>query len=187
MKRLNKNKKPLILTLSIVAAVIIISYFALAYATKEAWPFAKTSQTNSLEDYSPPTEQEITDSQDGKKSLEDQKPTDSNSQNTAKPSSPQQSNAEVGISLVDVIGQNLEIRAFTSSVIDGSGTCTATVSKGTSTITRSSAAFIDTSTTQCGHISIPVSELSAGVWSVSIKFNSNSHNGTSEKVEVTIP
>jgi hypothetical protein len=143
--------------------------------------------------YAPPTKEEITSSQEAKKNL----PADSSASNSPTPttsnkntSPPGKKPTNVGISYADIYNSRLEIRAFTNTVIEGTGTCTATVvMKNTESmlITKSGKAFIDASSTVCEPLYIPVSELQAGTWKVSVAFSSPDHEGTSDIVEVKVP
>lgn len=187
MKRFNKNKKPLVLTLVIVAVVILIGYFAFAYISKAAWPFASTSSSDTSETYSPPTEQEVTDSQDAKKNNAGQEQQEGNSQeqeqSQAKPVS-----VAIAYAGFDETENAIDIRAFIPDVIEGNGTCTATLILNGQVVTKSSKGFIDSTTSQCEPILIPVNEFPAtGTWDLTVSYASSGYKGTSSsmKVEVT--
>ena len=183
MKRFNKNKKTFILPLTIVALVILIGYFAFAYITKSAWPFYESAKPmDTSETYSPPTEQEVTNSQDAKKNNAHQEASQENQ--------PAASNVSVAIAYADFdqTENAIDIRAFTPDVVEGTGTCTATLIKDGQSITRSSKAFIDSSTSQCEPILIPVADFpSSGTWELVVSYSSDKYKGTSSpmKVEVT--
>jgi hypothetical protein len=183
------TKTPLIIA---VALLITSGLLAYSYST-DRWPFKNATGSSGTEEpgsinYNPPTDQEIAEGQDAKKrgeGLSEQDRPDEQSEGTGKKTA-----VDVGISFADVYENNLEIRAFTNGTIEGTGTCTATVTMKASPftkITKQSKAFIDTSTTQCQPIYIPTSELQAGAWDVVVSFSSPDHEGTSDKVEVTIP
>lgn len=190
-KKHNKTKALAFTGLAIV--ILLIGGLTYAYFQK-TWPF--TSKQMSMSDdtgdgkvnYDPPTDQEIKDSQDGKKNSDN-----SSNDSDQSSSSTTKKKASVGISYADIYSNNLEIRAFTNSVIEGTGTCTATVVMGAMegmkamTVTKSSEAFIDASSTQCRPIYIPVSQLHSGTWKVSVKFSSPDYEGTSDAVEVKVP
>lgn len=189
-----KSAKSIIIIALIVALVLLGGWIAYAYFSK-IWPFAETSNSLSLTNdtgsinYEPPTENEVAEGQEAKK-----RPNEQN-QNTEQPSTPnnatgQKKTANIGISYADVYNNNLEIRAFTNSVIEGTGTCTAIVTMKdmeSMRITKTSKAFIDTSSTLCEAIYIPVTDLHAGKWTITVKFSSPDYEGTSDAVEVTIP
>ena len=190
-KKSAKKYVPIVLIAVILLAGGWITY---TYLSK-TWPFTSSdSKTSSTSDgtsinYDPPTDQEVDESQDAKKrdNQEEQ------SKDTDKTPTDQKKSIDVGISYADISGKNLEIRAFTNNVIEGTGTCTATVvMKGMENmegmrVTKSSEAFIDATSTLCRPIYIPTSQLHSGTWEVSVKFSSPDREGTSDTVEVKVP
>lgn len=185
IKTPKKSTKKQVLVPLLVFALLLGGWITYAY-TQKTWPFSVKTQSSSSEDgesvnYDPPTQQEVENSQNGKKnSGPDKKTNDTDTSSQKKP-------ASVGISYADIYNNNLEIRAFTNGVIEGTGKCTATVTMGNTKVTKSNDAFIDASTTQCKPIYIPASDLSSGTWKVSVTFSSPDHEGTSEVVEVKVP
>lgn len=189
INRSNKQTKTIIIIASSVVISLVIGWGAFSYY-KKVWPFAaqeSVTPTSAEGDDSinldPPTQQEIEESQDAKKRVTQ---TDQNPNESIDAEQSEKKSVGVGISFADVYKGNLEIRAFTNGAIQGTGTCTATVTKGGQTITKSVKAFIDTSSTQCHPIYIPVEDLNAGTWNVSVKFVSPDHEGVSETVEVSV-
>ncbi len=178
----------------IVAILIVAGFFAYAYVSK-SWPFRSNTDTtqqagdNQSINYDKPTEQEIKEGQDAKKNIvEEEKPTEPNQ--SAPDQKQKKTPVDVGISYADVSDGRLEIRAFTNGVIEGTGTCTAAVvfaGAPAKRVTKSSQAFIDTSSTLCRPIYIPTSELRPGTWKVTVTFSSPDHEGTSDSVEVKVP
>lgn len=178
------RKKQTKIFLPIIAAVLLVGAFLFLFFT-HTWPFsqsqsdtAETRPTNSV-DYSAPTDNEIKDSQNAKK----QNYADSDNQNANGATK----NVTVGTTYADVNSNNqLEIRAFIGGVVEGNGTCTATVSKGATTVTASNPAFIDVSTSICEPIYIDKTRFTAGTWSVTVSYSSPDAKGSSEPIEVTI-
>ena len=133
--------------------------------------------------YNPPTPEEVTSSQDGKKQDAIAEPDDS-----PPPSKSDKKTVNVGISFADMYGGQLEIRAFANNVPTGEdGTCTATAKLGSKVVTKSSAAFDNGSSYQCKPIYIPAAKLESGTWSVTVTFSSAKSEGTSETVRVNVP
>ena len=174
--------------LAVVFVVLLVTVGLLVYAhIAKVWPFSVKENTTSSTptgtdstiNYSPPTEQEIQEGQEAKKHLKEEQEEAPQNPTTKSP-------ANVGISFADVEQGNVEIRAFTTSVIEGSGKCTATLTLGSQRITKTSAGFIDSSSTLCRPIYIPVASLEKGTWSVRVAYTSPTHTGSSEAVEVTI-
>lgn len=186
-------------TLIIVIAMLllgVISYGTYAYVTKSLWPFQETQDTSidadrgvNDVDYGPPTEQDTANSQNAKERILEEGEGSGNDSNQSTSPSPDQPKQPVAItvSYAGIQNSQLEIRAFSSSVIEGSGTCTATITKsGSRTITRSTPAFIDASSTICEPIFVPRSELSAGTWNVNVTYSSSTHSGSSGAYEVEV-
>lgn len=183
MKRFNKNKKTLILPLIIAAVLILIGYFAFAYISKSVWPFAEPATTSDSETYSPPTEQEVTDSQDAKKNNAGQE------EGTETPEQTPGETISVAIAYADFdqTENAIDIRAFTPDVIEGTGTCTATLTQGGQSITRSSKAFIDSTSSQCQPILIPVNDFPAsGTWQLVVTYSSEKYKGASSPMNVEV-
>lgn len=189
MKAINTKQKSLKKLFAIIIisvfAVSALGYFGYAYTTKNAWPFAAKTTDASAEsedgiNYEPPTKQEVLDSQNGKKNSENQE--------NITPSGSLK-NASVGIAYAahDDSGSVIDIRAFTPDVIEGNGTCTATLTKDEQTITRTSKAFIDYSSSQCEPILINTSEFATGgMWNLTVSYKSNTSSGTSTAVQVEV-
>lgn len=128
-------------------------------------------------------------SQDAKNRDDADTSTDNNEASTGSdaPTSPTQAKkVNVGISYTGIEGENLEIRAFTNNVIEGTGTCIATVAKGNTNITAQSKAFIDVSSTICEPIKVSKSQLSAGAWDITVRYKSPTSDGTSGTERITI-
>jgi len=177
-----RKNKALIITLIAVFA-LLLGVSALAY-TQKWWPF--NGSENHIVDginYGPPTEEEIENSQNAKKDIikeDEAKESESGGANLKKVS--------VGVSHADMFEGNVEVRAFVSGVVEGTGTCTATLTlSGAQTVTKSSEAFIDASTSQCKPILIPLSAFSKdGEWTLVVNYKSPTSTGESEKIPVNI-
>jgi len=178
------SKKTIIFTIAtLITAVGSITLFTLANKYQQK----SEANDNQSVNYEPPTEREITDSQKAKKNPP--KEEFANEQGSTS-SNPPQSNTDkksvgVGIAFADIINNQLEIRAFTNSTIEG-GECTATASKDNKKVIKKVRAFIDASSTQCEAIFIPKSELSNGTWSIEVEFSSSNAHGKSETIEVSV-
>lgn len=177
MKIFNKNKKNLFIVLISAALVILIGYFAYAYVTKSAWPFVTTTETDSSETYTPPTKQEVIDSQDAKKNNAEQE--------TQTP----QKTVSVAIAFADFdeMENAIDVRAFTPDVIEADAMCTASFTQNAQTVTKSSKSFIDSTSSQCEPILVPLSEFPmGGIWQLIVSYSSNNHKGESSPVNVEV-
>lgn len=182
MKSLSTNKNtPLVIVICVVAVVLVIGgYFAFAYTTKQFWPFIAADSSNTP---SPkPSSNSNTDNTDGSLDAKERS-TDQDKQSSNNDSSSTDSNGakvvEIGVTYAGVYGQNVEVRAFASGVIEGNGKCTATFTQGSQTVAQSSDAFIDATTTQCGVINIPLSSFPGkGTWKLIVTYASPNSTGS---------
>lgn len=175
-----KNKKNIILITSGIV-VLAIGLGALAYA-KDWWPFqnAQVSDTNLSEE-----EKAQKNASDPTYTSEKTNPNNEIEPETSKDNSSKLS-VQVGIASASKQDDNFEVRAFVSGTIEGDGTCTATLIKDDETVTGTSVAFIDASTTQCEPIEIQQSKLSSGTWQLTVRYESVTHEGVSSAMKVTI-
>lgn len=185
--KINKNSKkrskiPTFFGLIAIAVVLVTAYGVMAYA-QSWWPFSSytPAQDNSIY-YGPPTDHELEHNQDAKKDAYESK-TDEQ-----EPETQDLKSVEVGISFADVMGDNVEIRAFIPGVVEGDGTCYATLTHQGVNVSESSKAFIDSSTSQCRPIKIPLNKFQmGGQWDLTITYKSSKSQGKSEIIEVEIP
>jgi hypothetical protein len=183
-KPLQKKSRALIYAI-LAILVLSLGYFGFAYATKSVWPFAQQSQIDKDGvNYSPPTEQEVEDSQNAKKDNSYQE------EDTSKgvPSN-QKKNVSVGIAFAgyDKDEKVIDVRAFTPNAIESDGTCTATFTQGTKTVSQSSKAFIDSSSSQCEPILIPENRFETkGTWKLVVTYVSSKSSGTSPSMNVEV-
>ena len=192
-----QSKKPPYTLFALIGIVIIlvVAYVGFAYTTKSAWPFVTTAEPEAPSadtsiNYQPPTEQEVESSQDAKKNNAHQDADNQNdSGHTGEQNTVTKQSVSVGVAFAsyDKDEKAVDVRAFTPDVIEGNGTCTATFTKDGKSVTRSSKAFIDYSTSQCEPILIPESEFtSTGTWRLTVSYSSTKHEGVSPVVMVDV-
>lgn len=186
-KRNANNKARTVWIIIGVILVSLVAYLSYAYITKSIWPFHDsvvdntTSQNTSNDvNYSPPTEDEIANSQSGK--------TNSREAEQEKDPETQLNKVSVAISYADKEGENFEVRAFTTSVIEGTGKCTATLTAtGDKTVKKTSEAFIDATSSQCRPIYIPLQDLTgAKTWTMVIDYLSPTSKGATSPEVITL-
>lgn len=90
--------------------------------------------------------------------------------------------ATINITAKNQNGSLFQIRAMID-VIETGGTCTLTLSKGNSVVTRQVQTQALAQATTCQGFDIPVSELSAGTWDTKISYE---HTGVTAEVTDTI-
>lgn len=187
-RRSKKSQLLPIILLAILFSTVTYTGYAL---TQSTWPFIKSDTTTDSNqeinniNLDPPTEQEVVDSQNAKKRHQEDNRVNSESAENQ----PQQNKkgVSVGVSFSSVRDEILEIRAFTNSVIEGDGKCKATLTKGDLVVVESSEAFIDSRSSICQPIMIPVSSFpERGEWIMTVEYTSSLSNGKSGKVRVSI-
>jgi hypothetical protein len=82
---------------------------------------------------------------------------------------------------------SVEVGSFVQGVVESGGTCTVTMTKDGERANATGAAEQDATTTWCGVIAISGNQLSSGVWSAVVTYESSSTHGTSELTKVTVP
>lgn len=85
-----------------------------------------------------------------------------------------------------ITNTNGSINAYVSGIFESGGTCTATFTKGSTTLTKTSAGFENVSYTQCTPINIDSSFLESGSWTVFIKYNSEKSEGMSDSQQMEV-
>jgi hypothetical protein len=178
-----KNKKNILIIIAISAIVLLAAgYGAFAYA-QSIWPFSHASVNESGDAR---TQEEIDElnAEDPTYPSDKNESNEDSTQNTDTETN--KSSVQVGISSAGKFNNTVEVRAFTSGVIEGSGTCTATFTKGNQTITEASSGFIDTHTTQCQPIVIQANQFEAGTWSLIVSYESADYKGASNPMEINL-
>lgn len=194
--QISKNKKSPVKIIALLVALLlggglVYAYFATdVFSDKPATDSDSDTSENTGINLDPPTDEGVEDSQSAKERLLDEgeegadEPDAPNTESTGEVN---KKPVTIGISFADIIDNQLEIRAFSPTVISGSGTCTATISKqGSQSITEESPAFIDASSTICQPIYIPKSRLSAGSWNVEVTYSSPTHKGSSGPTKIEV-
>lgn len=179
-KKSSKKTKIVLITVSVIVLIGVL-FTSLAY-TQSLWPFQKTTVHPTSSDERDPNIPDPTFSSDKNDDINPAPlPEDTKTDNQKSP---------VSVALVFAgIGTDpnmVEVRAFVSGIIEGNGTCTAALSKETLSVTETSPAFIDATTTQCEPILINRSRLSSGEWKVTVHYESPKSEGNSQENVINI-
>lgn len=189
INKIKRRNKILPTAIAAVVAIAILSvYLATAYSTKNLWPFIEQHPSVEKADSDdtkeiPQNEKAPVVNEDKKGSIREEEPSQTD------PANPSDSKreVEVGISYASVQDNIVEIRAFTPSVIESTGTCTATLVQGSQQVVRSSQSFIDSSSSQCEAINIPASNFpSLGTWLLTVTYESPNSSGVSATREISL-
>lgn len=130
-------------------------------------------QNNPVINLSPPTEEESNAGNEQKEKIIKQEEDVAEQNSTTK--------NEVSLIIVDAnqYDNEVEVRAFVSNIIQD-GTCTYTFTKdGSDTITKSSPAFADASSTPCVTLQINQSEFqNTGIWDLEVTYTNEVNEGS---------
>lgn len=86
----------------------------------------------------------------------------------------------------DQAKQVAQAGGYVTGVIESGGTCTLTLSKGGQTATGTTTAHADATTTTCGAVTIPGSQLTAGTWQAVLSYRSDRHTGKADPVAIEV-
>lgn len=190
--RNKKSKKTFIIPLLavILVAAGLAGYLGFAKST-EIWPFV-TSSSPSKDASSSDSKSGDTQSSDGANTGDDsndsnKNETDPNSEVKTDPATGKKT-VNVSIAFADLNDDdNFEVRAYVDDIIEGTGTCTATLTMSNGTkVTGTSDAFINATSTQCRPIEIDKSKIVSGKWSVYVDYSSPTSAGKSPALEGTV-
>lgn len=169
MKLARFGKKKIIISVIVIALVGGGVAYAIIKHNDKPKPLG-IGQVN----YGPPTSAEKKETDQHKKQLEE------NQNNQSSDSKPK-------IGVVITYLSTTEARGYASGVFEDGGTCTLTLTKGSSKITGTSTAVADVNKSTCGPISIDQSQLSSGTWTAVLSYSSPSGTGSSESQTLNVP
>ncbi len=166
MQRKISSRKKYLSNPMLIALVLVLVAGAGAYLYKSkiAKPKNQPDPAKSNVNYSPPTEEEKNPARD----------------QPVKPeqiSTPEGPKNKVIPSITSADKQ--EVRAFVAGINEEGGTCTATVTMGSQSVTATSQGFSNVNYTSCPAMKFS-SPLKAGKWSVTVSYRSATSEGSSE-------
>ena len=177
-----KLSKPILITIATALALLIgLGIF---------WYMNSREDTVKNEDsinYGPPTETEISETNQHKENLAEELSEDEQNENQTGDNGNKRSVTPI-ISFwsQQSDGSDLELNGYVAGITEKDGRCTATLIKDQETVKESKVALEYAQTTSCGLIVVPRSELSAGEWQLTLSYSSSASAGSSEGVKVTI-
>ena len=181
MKTLNQasNTKKIILLALVVVVLGTLTYGVFAKQDNK-WPFAKPSHITSDDrhdtNYKPPTDDQKLEGERIKERSVDQ------SDETTTPSTGKMK-VSATITSANQNSGKLQIR-FLIQALD-KGTCVLRLTKGTTTVTKTSNTQTLPNSTTCQGFDIPLSELSAGEWTYTMDFTSTKNTASvTDKVAI---
>lgn len=180
-KTKSTNKKIIIVALLVVAALLVAGFlYTSQRAEDKTGSITEAGTISSGEgpkiDLSPPTAQDIQDTDARKESLANQNQTPTAG-----------ADGKVQVSPVITSATSTEVRAFVSGVFEDNGTCTATFKQGGTSFTKQSAGFGNVNSTNCTPITLTRSDFSsAGQWTVIVTYSSTKAAGSSSSSTFTV-
>ena len=81
----------------------------------------------------------------------------------------------------------VEAGGYLSPVVETGGTCTLALTKDGQTVTATSPAQADASTTSCGNLAVPRAKLRPGSWTAVLRYASKTTTGSSDPSPVVVP
>lgn len=176
IRRRKTSKKVVLAVLTACVVVGSVAYIVYAQQTKQP------AKPNKPITYSGPSEQDKKDAEDNKKEVAAQQAIENQSSNTS-----QKKQVNPVITNARQSAQQITINAYISGVFEDGGTCTAVATKGSASVTRSSKAFADATTTSCAPIFVDRSAFpESGSWNVVVSYSSNTAEGKSQATPLAI-
>lgn len=174
--KLVKNKSSQKIKIVIATAVVVVfavtAWMIVAHASS-SWPFGPAQTTNSQVDDTNPLG---VDRDETTNDADQAGPTKSPSQYEG--TNPNTTPSLTGfISYNSVVDGNLVVRLTIDQALT-SGTCKLTLTKGGSSITKTSSIIANPSSSTCSGFDVPTSELSSGAWTIQIILTSADKTGT---------
>lgn len=178
MKKKLTGKKSLVITAAIIA--VAAASFG-GYKHFHAQPVEPPGKPTSPINYGPATQEEKDQAQANKERLAEQnQQTESTATTSGKPVTPVITNASQ-------IQQEITINAYVGGIFENGGTCTFTISQGSTKLTKTNEAFANASTTDCPPVRMQRSEFpTGGDWQVILDYSSGTHSGTTQPKTLTL-
>lgn len=168
MKRVRKNR---MIPFVPIAIAVVVAIIAAALVVRHYHKPVAVPTTPSGVKLAPPTAQEKAQGNENKSAIAQQE--QQNQQQTTQ--TPSGTKKQVTVTITNA--STSRVNAFVSGVFEDGGTCTATFSQGSTTITRTATAFSNVSDTQCPPITPNLPN--ANQWSVVVSYSSAAAQGTS--------
>lgn len=154
-----------------VVALLIIGGVALAVAARNDQDQTSTPNpappSDAPYDLNPATDEEKSESDKHKEDLANPQPQPS-----------PQSGQKKQVSVIITSANAGSLNAYVQGVLEDGGTCTATFTKGSQQVSRTSQGFSNVSVTNCQPISPSLS--SSGTWAVTVKYSSQAAEGSAQ-------
>lgn len=186
MARKNKHKLKIIVLIGIALVIGVVGVVVLWQRSLD-YKITKAPTNTSNSDLAKAEKQDVVQN---KSDITNQKKSSPTSQtNTSAGSTNMPGTASVMISYAGQTNQTIQVSSYVSNVFEDGGTCTLTLTKGNSTVTRTVQGVANVSYTTCPTFSIENSghsALAAGSWNIVVSYKSAAFNGSSETRTVDV-
>jgi hypothetical protein len=82
--------------------------------------------------------------------------------------------------------EQVQVGGYVSGVVEEGGTCTLTLTQDGETVAARGSATADAATTACGELDIAGDQLSEGTWQAVLRYESPSHTGAADAVDIEV-
>lgn len=79
------------------------------------------------------------------------------------------------------------VGSYVPDLVESGGSCTLTLTQGSSMVSATTSALADAASTVCGDLAVPGASLMPGTWSASVTYESNAVVGLSDTQSVEVP
>jgi|ERR1700741_1544107 len=173
VKNKKLHSKKLYLLLTLLAIALILGGYLLVNAKRDhspsTNPISSASKSGDI-NYNPPTNSEISDTEKHKEDLA----------NNPTPPTGNTSDGKKTVTPIISYADKSTINAYVTGIFEEGGVCTATLTKGTRVITKTSTGFQNASYTQCAPIDLSGGSVDSGDWSIVVSYSSKTASGKSE-------
>jgi hypothetical protein len=177
----DKNKNKIIIS-ALVLVILVAALFYFFYfknrGKDSSLPVSTPATSVDGINYQPATNTEKNDSENSKTAAENESKNDSKTTGMKK--------VTPVVSYSGVYNENAEVSSYVPGVLENSGKCTLTLSRGSKSVSQSKDAVPNVSDMSCGLIKIPTSKLSSGTWSGVVSYSSTKAEGSSDKFNIDI-
>ncbi|SEU00094.1 hypothetical protein [Geodermatophilus poikilotrophus] len=100
---------------------------------------------------------------------------------------PEDTDVVLSFAVWDPATSSVQASGYVSPLVEDGGTCTLDLTQGDRTVSVSSAALADATTTACTDLVVPGEDLAAGTWVLQLHYASDTAEGTSGALSVEVP
>lgn len=171
------HKKATIITATLLVGALVTGG-AYWYTQKSTDSTDATTEVSGI-NYGPATAEEKQQNADHKDKLV--------AQQNAQSQAPTMSSGKRQVTPVITGANSQAVGAYIPSIFEDGGSCTATFTQGSARFTKTNPGFADATTTGCVPFQLSPSDFSSkGEWSVTVSYNSNTSEGSSQAKVFTV-